>query len=380
MQQDPQFQSFFMGGFECSTHRRPDGRRLDLIAATQHDRHALADYRALMAHGISTVRDGLRWHLIEQRPGEYDFASAMPMVRAAREAGVQVIWDLCHYGWPDGLDVWGPDFAPRYAAFARAAAALIRQELGGGALYAPVNEISFLAWAGGDAGFLNPHASGRSFELKVQLVRAALAGIDAIWEVDPRARIVHADPVINIVADRSRPEEAEAAEGHRQSQFQAWDMLCGRLWPQLGGHPRYLDIIGVNYYPTNQWIHHGPPIGRAHPQHRPFSQMLAELYERYGRPLLVAETGCEGDGRAEWLAHIGYEVSRAIAEGVPVHGVCLYPILDYPGWDDERHCQAGLLGYAGEPGVRLVDAPLAAELAAQQALLGEAASAVIGAR
>ena len=28
------FRSFFLGGFECSTHRRKDGRRLDLIAAT----------------------------------------------------------------------------------------------------------------------------------------------------------------------------------------------------------------------------------------------------------------------------------------------------------------------------------------------------------
>ena len=27
------FKSFFLGGFECSNHRRSDGRRLDLLAA-----------------------------------------------------------------------------------------------------------------------------------------------------------------------------------------------------------------------------------------------------------------------------------------------------------------------------------------------------------
>ena len=33
------FRSFFAAGFECSSHCRRDGRRLDLIAATGHDRH-----------------------------------------------------------------------------------------------------------------------------------------------------------------------------------------------------------------------------------------------------------------------------------------------------------------------------------------------------
>jgi hypothetical protein len=45
------FRSFLMGGFESSSHRRAgDGRQLDLIAATRHDRHALDDYRLLAAH------------------------------------------------------------------------------------------------------------------------------------------------------------------------------------------------------------------------------------------------------------------------------------------------------------------------------------------
>lgn len=37
------FNSFFMAGFECSAHRRRDRRRLDLIAATDHDRFVTAD-------------------------------------------------------------------------------------------------------------------------------------------------------------------------------------------------------------------------------------------------------------------------------------------------------------------------------------------------
>ena len=58
------FASFFQAGFECSSHRRRDGVRLDLIRATSHDKHVLRDYRLCKDYGFATVRDGLRWHLI----------------------------------------------------------------------------------------------------------------------------------------------------------------------------------------------------------------------------------------------------------------------------------------------------------------------------
>lgn len=32
------------------------------------------------------------------------------MVRAARDVGMQVIWDSPHFGWPDDLNVFSPDF------------------------------------------------------------------------------------------------------------------------------------------------------------------------------------------------------------------------------------------------------------------------------
>ncbi|HAQ25097.1 MAG TPA: beta-glucosidase, partial [Pseudomonas sp.] len=59
MYQPTLFKSFFMGGFECSNHRRSDGRRLDLLAATGHDRWAAHDYSVLHRHGLHSVRDGL---------------------------------------------------------------------------------------------------------------------------------------------------------------------------------------------------------------------------------------------------------------------------------------------------------------------------------
>jgi beta-glucosidase/6-phospho-beta-glucosidase/beta-galactosidase len=383
------FQSFFLGGFECSTHRRRDGRRLDVLAATEHDRHAADDYAQLAGHGIRTVREGFRWHLVEPRTGCYDFSSVLPMVRAAQATGTQVLWDLLHFGWPDDVDPFGPGFVRRFARYARACASMLDGETDAVPWYVPVNEISFLAWGGGDAAWINPYCTGRGFEFKVQLCRAAIEAIEAIRDVQPHARIATAEPVINIVPlDPDDAGQRAEAEGHRQAQFQAWDMLAGRLWPQLGGDPKYLDLLGVNFYYNNQRVHGGGLLtDRSDPRYRPFRAMLEEVHARYGRPVFVAETGIEGeahvtgnpryemplpateDARPEWLRYVGAEVRAARAAGVPVEGICLYPVLNHLGWDDDRHCQNGLLDFPRDAaGQRGVIAGLAEELARQRVL------------
>lgn len=354
------FASPLLGGWECSSHRLHTGRRLDLIASTAHDTNTAADYRQLGALGIRAMRDGLRWHRIEARPGRHDFASWRPMLAAARDTGTQVIWDLLHYGWPDDLDIWSAAFPDRFARFAAAAARLHRDETDAIPFWCPVNEISFFAWAGGDAAYLNPFTRGRSFELKVQLARAAIAALHALRDIDPRARFVHAEPLIAIHHDPALGRPRWEAEGRHDAQFQAVDLIAGRLWPQIGGSPELLDIVGANYYPPNQWIHGGPPIGPDHPLHRPLDDLLFELHARTGRPILITETGTEGEARAPWLAMVLAEVARARTRGVPVEGVCLYPVANHLGWDDDRLCENGLLGHLPVGGTRSVDARLSA--------------------
>jgi hypothetical protein len=366
---DPPFRGFFLAGFECSTHRRLDGRRLDLIAATEHDRFAAADYARCRTSGLYTVRDGIRWHLIEQQPGRYDFASVLPALRAARAAGVDVLWDLFHYGWPDDLDFFAPAFVARFAGLAGAFARLVVEETGRPPLVAPVNEISFVTWGAGTDGFLNPFALGRNAEIKAQLVRAAIAAIEAVWTVAPKARIVHPDPLINVIPDPAKPAERETARKAHVAQYESWDMLAGYQRPELGGQPRYLDILGANHYPWNQWIYNGPEIKLGDPRYRPLRDLLAEVYARYQRPLLLSEVGTEGDGRAPWLRYVGREVRAALRAGLPITGVCLYPITDYPGWDNERQCPTGLWGYPNAAGERPLYPPLARELRRQQRLL-----------
>lgn len=361
------FQSFFLGGFECSSHVTRHRGRLDLIAATGHDQHAEVDYSALAGHGIRTVRDGLRWHLIEKTPGQYDWSSFLPVLRAARRTGTQVIWDLAHWGWPDDLDIWSPTFKDRFARFAGAVAQVIRDETDEVPLYTPVNEISFWAWAGGSLGYISPLARGRGNELKAILVQAAIAGIEAVKAVDGRARIFHAEPVINVVPRSTDERYLHAALHYTGAQFEALDLMSGRVRPELGGRPEYVDIVGVNYYLHNQWVDGDLPIAIDDPRHRPLRDLLADVHRRYRRPMYIAETGIEGELRPAWLRIVGHEVAAACDAGVPIEGICIYPITDYPGWDDERHCPTGLLGFIkADDGTRSVYEPLAAEIARQQ--------------
>jgi hypothetical protein len=362
------FTSFFIGGFECSSHRRRDGRRLDLLTSTRHVELAEDDYRALRANGITSARDGVRWHLIEYARGKYDWSSFMPMLRAAGASRTSIAWDVCHYGWPDFIDIWSDEFVERMAAFANALAAVIRDQSDLVPIYCPINEISYWAWAGGETGRMGPFGLHRGSALKRQLVRAALAATRAIREADDRARFLYAEPGIHVVAGSDGPQHAQDAERYRLSQFEALDMIAGRVCPELGGSPDALDIVGVNFYPDNQWYLGGSTIPLGHHAYAPFSEILVELFERYGRLLVVSETGAEGSARPSWLHYVCAEVRAAMSRGVPVAGMCIYPITEYHGWENDRICQVGLLSAPDDRGRRVSDAELLAELERQSQL------------
>jgi hypothetical protein len=369
---EPLFASFFLAGFECSTHQLLTGRRLDLIASTKHDKFVRRDYARLRQVGIESARDGIRWHLIERSRGIYEFSSVLPMLRAAREQGLQVIWDLFHYGWPEHIEIFKPAFVDGLARLAREFVKVHNQETDTIPFLAPTNENSYFAWAGGELARMYPGERRRGGELKEQLVRACIAVAEAAWDIDPRARLVHTDPIINVVGKPRNPRAGRLAADYNEAQYQSWDMICGRLKPELGGDPRYLDVIGVNYYPHNQWMVENKPdqvrpyfLTPSHPSYRPLRSMLSEVHQRFGRPIFLAETGTEGKARPNWFRYVCDEVAAAIAAGVRIEGICLYPIVNHPGWINNRHCHNGLWDYADANGEREIYIPLEKELERQ---------------
>lgn len=374
-QSDATFASFFQAGFECSSHRRRDGVRLDLIRATSHDRHVASDYRQCAELGLRTLRDGLRWHLIEKSPGQYDWSSWMPALEAAEREGLQIIWDLFHYGSPDCIDQAAPDFAERFRDFAMAALELHGTVCARPPVVCPLNEINFLAWAVNEGYFpkVGPDNPGW---FKRQLVRAGITASRAIKEGWPESTIVWAEPLIHIAPHNRRPASIRDAQNNLQGMYEAYDLIMGLAEPELGGDRSLVDVVGLNYYPHNQWYHQGPTIPMGHHEYRPLADMLVEMGQRYQKPLFIAETGAEGSGRPAWLHYVCDEVREALGRGTDVRGICIYPVTAYPGWDNSRHCDVGLFGSIGSDGKRNVYLPLAQELERQRGILGVDTSAV----
>lgn len=328
------FASFFLAGFECATGYNQHGAWIDQIAATHHDLHVDEDYARLTSFGIRAIREGIRWPLIDRR-GRYDFVSLRPFVAAAQRHRLEVIWDLFHYGYPDDLDPFGDEFPRRFAGYCHAAAAYIRRRTEGPWYFTPINEPSYFAWAAGHAGRFAPHATGRGWDLKVALARAAICGINAIRDACPEARIVNVDPWCGVVTPRERPDQAmQAAHFNQVAVYESWDMIAGRLLPELGGSREHLDIVGINYYWTNQWEldREGVPLAEGDERALRLRDIVARVHARYGGDLLITETSHIGDRRAAWVREVAGECEALLRAGVPIRGVCLYPILGMPEW------------------------------------------------
>jgi beta-glucosidase/6-phospho-beta-glucosidase/beta-galactosidase len=365
-----EFDSFFMAGFECSSHRRRDGVRLDLIGATSHDRHVRGDYAACRKLGFTTLRDGLRWHLIEKSPGKYDWPSWLPMLEAAEDVGMQVIWDLFHYGSPDHVDQGGPDFPQRFTDFALAAVEVQQSISDRPPILCPLNEINFLSWAVDD-GYFPAVGPGERGWFKDQLVRAAVSSARAIKQQWPDATIIWAEPLIHIAPHNRRRATIRGAEKNLEGMYEAYDWIMGKARPELDGDPSLVDCVGLNFYPHNQWYWGGPTIPMGHHEYRPLADMLVDMAKRYEKPILLSETGAEGSGKPSWLHYVSSEVREAMRRGVEMRGICWYPITAYPGWDNSRHAETGLLSAIVADGSRHVDEPLLAEFEIQRELFSE---------
>ena len=351
------FPTFFISGFECSTFLWKDKKRRNLIAETQHDRHMKEDYRLLRELGIAVAREGVPWPFVDSG-GEFDLSVIDPAIEAMNENQILPIWDLCHYGYPDDLDPFSEEFTERFADYCRAVAEYVTPEIRGPHFFTPINEITFFSFIGGEWGWTAPYRKSKEdrFAYRLALCKAAIAGVKAIREVDPEARMVHIDPLVQVVAPRDRPDLIEAA--HHETYvdtFLAWDILYGKESPELGGSPEILDIVGANNYSFGQMEYRGDgPHQALEPgDDRIVSlcDLLREVWERYHRPMIIGETSGLGHGRASWLKDVMEEALAAVDSGIDLHGICLFPGVDMPDWHTGEWLHNGICDLEDDNGV-----------------------------
>ncbi len=350
------FPTFFLSGFECSTFIWKDQGRRNLIDETQHARHVQEDYALLRSLGIAVAREGIPWPLVDHH-GSFDFSLLDPFIEAMNRNQILPIWDLCHYGYPVDADPFDPEFADRFAAYAQAAASYVTLRVRGPHFFTPMNEITFFAYMGGGWGWTAPFETSdeKRCELRLALCRADIAAVRAIRAVDPGARMVHIDPLISVVAPRDRPDLVDEAERETfEDTFAAWDIISGRLHPELGGSPEILDIVGVNCYSFGQMeLREDGPNSALEPNDDrilPLGDLLTYAWERYRRPMIIGETSGLGSGRPAWLRDIIEESLAAVLKGIDLHGVCLFPAVDMPNWHTGEWLHNGSCDLVDETG------------------------------
>jgi beta-glucosidase/6-phospho-beta-glucosidase/beta-galactosidase len=334
------FHSFWMAGYECTDKLNAFGNRVDFLNVTGHLQMIDEDYKQLIPFGIKTVREGIRWSQIEKSPYEYDWSTVSKMIDHGTLNNIQQIWDICHFGFPDDLTPLHPLFAKRFAALCRAFVQFYRSKKPDGPLIVtPINEVSFLSWLGGDVRGTTPYCTKQGLEVKLGLMRAYIEGVSVMREMDASIRILTTEPLVNMVPPLNATSQQIAFAAHaHESQYESVDMLCGRICPELGGLPEYLDILGFNYYYNNQWITENQgflswtniPFDL---RWKPLRALLLEAYHRYEHAIAVTETSHPGIDRPDWIRFVGEECAALLYQGIPLWGVCLYPIIDRPDWD-----------------------------------------------
>jgi beta-glucosidase/6-phospho-beta-glucosidase/beta-galactosidase len=342
------FPTFFISGFECSTFLWKDKGRRNLVAETQHDRFAENDYALLRKLGIAVSREGVPWPYVDQK-GSYDFSMIDPMINAMRRQKILPVWDLCHYGYPGDLDPYSDIFTKRFADYCRAAAQYVSERMHGPYFFSPINEITFFSFCGGEWGWVAPFGKTKEdrFRFRLALCKAAIAGVKAIREVLPEARMVHIDPLVQVVAPIDRPDQQQAAWNETYvDTFLAWDILYGSVHPELGGAPEILDIVGANNYSFGQmeYREHGPhqALDADDERIKPLCELLGYVWNRYKRPMIIGETSGMNEGREDWLRDVMDESLAAVNAGMDLHGICLFPAVDMPDWHTGQWLHNGL--------------------------------------
>lgn len=338
---------------------------VDELAMTGHYGRIAADLGLAAETGVTAIRYGLPWVLLEPERDRYQWALADEAVAALERSGLSAVWDLVHFGCPSWLagGFLNPEYPVRVALFARELAArypTIHR-------FTPFNEPYICAYFRGGNGTWPPYE--QSFEgfvrLLIPLVEGVRRTIAALHEVRPELEIWLNDGADEFRTALGSESLGQLARDLTSLRFLSLDLLLGRAtpdsasWRFLVAHgadeiwlrqclekPCHIDVIGIDYYPGSEheiFLPVGPKDpgdwGRRsdfamRPQKEPVGilNILRAFSERYRRPLYLAETSST-NFQEDWLQYCVSEVSQALAEGLPIVGLTWWPLFDHVDWD-----------------------------------------------
>ena len=267
---------------------------------------------------------------------------------AIRERPIEPIVDLMHFGVPDDIrGVSDPRLIDRYRAYVRA----FVERYPWVRWYTPVNEVFITAHNSATTGWWNEQlTSAPAFVRAVMNVAAcAVIGTRIIAQRRPDAIFLQSDACESV-----RPAEPAAAPlarhrdevallgfdlvyGHEPSdEMREWLLANGATTAELDWFAANGSsdgaIVGLDYYPANERLVRAD--GTEVPDdRRGFGALARRCHERYGRPVMLAETNTRSDLAVDWLEETWNDTVALHDSGVPVAGYCWYSLTDQVDWD-----------------------------------------------
>jgi beta-glucosidase/6-phospho-beta-glucosidase/beta-galactosidase len=353
----------FATGIECSAPRIASGGRHDQLVKTGHWTRYAEDARLVRELGIPFLRYGIPFHVVARDPGRLDWEWTDRALDALTTEGIEPIADLLHFAIPDDLEGMGdPRLVGRFLDFADAFAARypwIRW-------YTPVNEPYITALFSGRNGIWNERGTTDAAFVRAldTIVECAVRGTEAIRSRRPDAVILQSD-----ACDRYAPAVPEAsplAAFLDERRYVGFDLTLGRVpepsvvaWLDRNGLDErrvawFMDhavrdgfIVGLDYYDGNERLVDVDGSVTSSPAPWGLAGMTRPYVERYGRPLMVAETNQWASHAVGWLDELWADVVTMRDEGLPFVGFCWYSLTDQVDWDIQLREDRGRLNTLG---------------------------------
>ena len=335
-------------GIECSAPTIRGGLRRDQLQLTGHWTRVEQDLDLVARMGITHLRYGVPFHIVAAEPGRFDWTWTDAAMAALRDRPIEPIVDLLHFAVPDDLaGIGDPRLVERFTAYVRA----FVERYPWVRWYTPVNEPFITALFSAKHGWWNERTrTNRAFV--AALSNTAMCAVDGsriIRDARPDAVFLQsdacevfrpADPTAIAMAthltERSRLG-FDLTYGHEVSaRMRAWLLRFGMTAERLDWFAEHGTtdgaIVGLDYYHGNERV--VTAGGRELTGVREGFDVLARTYhERYGVPVMLAETNRTAELAVPWLTDVWNETVALADSGVPVAGFCWYSLTDQVDWD-----------------------------------------------
>lgn len=368
----------FMWAVGIENAHMPD-LNVDELGWTGHRALWREDLDLARALGITHIRHGLPWAELNPAPSRFDWSWSDAVVEHLLHIGLEPIWDLVHFGAPAWLPLGlrDPDYPEAVAAYTGAFAARYQGVVN---KITPFNEPYIAAVFRGSIGIWPPFETGREGFVRslAPIVDGLHRSIKAIRANNGAAEIWQNDAVDRFTAGSQ--ELSAEARLLTLERYSAFDILHGLAGPGSESYellsaagfdaakleryaldPTPVDVIGMDYYPgsehrielrtgpllPHEWGQRELFVSRPDPEPAGIASIAKTYFERYGRPIFIAETSAE-TLRPEWLEWSTAECARARLDGVPLIGYTWWPFFDHIDWNTALSrltghvCPAGL--------------------------------------